>query len=77
MAVLALADLGDPGTGSESCSTLRRPATLRLLALPETFRAVIDLLDTMQGKHRFWCRPSCTGTDRTKPTRSSRTFVPR
>src|SRR4029453_18710039 len=26
---------------------------LRLLALPETLLALIELLDTMQGKHRF------------------------
>ena len=27
--------------------------TLRLLSLPDTFRALIELLDAMQGKHRF------------------------
>jgi arsenite/tail-anchored protein-transporting ATPase len=30
--------------------------TLRLLAMPETFRALLSMLDLMQGKHRFMVR---------------------
>ena len=30
--------------------------TLRLLALPETFRALLSMLDSMQDKHRFMVR---------------------
>ena len=54
MALLALADLADTGTWSRVIlDTAPTGHTLRLLALPETFHAVIDLLETMQAKHRF------------------------
>jgi len=35
--------------------------TLRLLALPRTFRALVGLLDTMQGKHRLMVRALARG----------------
>ena len=54
MAVLALADLAEHG-GFERVVLDTAPTghTLRLLALPDAFRAIVKLLDTMQSKHRF------------------------
>ena len=54
MALLSLADLAAT-TDWERVVLDTAPTghTLRLLALPETFNAVVDLLDTMQAKHRF------------------------
>jgi arsenite-transporting ATPase len=54
MAVLALLELErDPRWERIVVDTAPTGHTLRLLALPETFRAVIALLETMQQKHRF------------------------
>jgi arsenite-transporting ATPase len=54
MAVLALADLAERGEWQRVVlDTAPTGHTLRLLALPDTFSAVVSLLDTMQAKHRF------------------------
>ena len=54
MALLSLAELATEG-GWERVIIDTAPTghTLRLLALPGTFAALIELLDTMQAKHRF------------------------
>ena len=54
MAVLALADLAERGEWQRVVlDTAPTGHTLRLLAMPDTFSAVVSLLDTMQAKHRF------------------------
>lgn len=54
MAVLALADLADRSNWQRVVlDTAPTGHTLRLLALPDTFRSLVDLLDAMQAKHRF------------------------
>jgi arsenite/tail-anchored protein-transporting ATPase len=54
MAVLALADLADAHEWDRVVvDTAPTGHTLRLLALPETFGAIVRLLDSMQAKHRF------------------------
>ena len=54
MALLSLAELAAEG-GWERIIVDTAPTghTLRLLALPRTFAALVELLDTMQAKHRF------------------------
>jgi arsenite-transporting ATPase len=58
-ALLALADLlTDRASEYERIVVDTAPTghTLRLLALPETFRALLAMLDLMQNKHRFMVR---------------------
>ena len=58
-ALLALADhLAEPAATYARIIVDTAPTghTLRLLELPETFRALLSMLDLMQGKHRFMVR---------------------
>jgi arsenite-transporting ATPase len=58
-ALLALADiLAGPGATYRRIVVDTAPTghTLRLLALPDTFRALLAMLDEMQDKHRFMVR---------------------
>src|SRR5262249_2006874 len=53
--LLALADVVERPRGPARIVVDTAPTghTLRLLALPDTFRAVLDMLELMQDKHRF------------------------
>ena len=53
MALLTLAALESEGWPRVVVDTAPTGHTLRLLALPETFRALVGLLERMQAKHRF------------------------
>lgn len=53
MAMLALASLESADWERIVVDTAPTGHTLRLLALPDTFRALVGLLDLMQEKHRF------------------------
>ena len=54
MAMLTLADIGRRSEWRRVfIDTAPTGHTLRLLSLPDTFRALVELLDRMQGKHRF------------------------
>lgn len=57
MAVIALLELERSARWNRLIvDTAPTGHTLRLLALPDTFRALVALLDTMQDKHRFMVR---------------------
>lgn len=54
MAMLTLAELADSGNWDRVViDTAPTGHTLRLLGLPRTFAALVELLDTMQAKHRL------------------------